>query len=195
MLVELADFYNVDIRDIIDGERKNGMADREKKETLLKVAEYTAKGEKQTSRLTCIALGVAVALFICTLLFSTETTGLLYGIVPADVCYHIVAVVYGASFFLLISYLRVLPFQEKPSYEPERAVEATVVSKKVKTGTHRSGRSQAGYSFVVRFQTGGGQSLELYAYDIEFGGLKEGMHGILTYRGRYFVDFQEGRAS
>ena len=31
MLVELADFYNADIRDIIDGERKNGMADREKK--------------------------------------------------------------------------------------------------------------------------------------------------------------------
>ena len=196
MLVELADFYNADIRDIIDGERKNGMADREKKETLLKVAEYTSEGEKQTySRLTCTALGVAVALFLCTLLFSTETTGLLYGIVPADVCYHIVAVVYGASFFLLISYLRVLPFQEKPSYEPERTVEATVVSRNVQSGTHRSGRSQAGYSFVVVFQTGDGQSLELYVYDIEFGGLKEGMHGILTYRGRYFVDFQEGCAS
>jgi len=192
MLVELADFYEVDIREIIDGERKSRIPNAATRETLLKVAEYTSEGEKQTySKLTWTALGVAVALFICTLLFSTEATGLLYGIVPADVCYNIVAVVYGTSFFLLLSYLRMLPFQEKPSYEPERTVEATVVSKKVQSGTHRSGRSQCGYSFVVSFQTMDGRSLELYTYDIEFGGLKEGMYGILTYRGRYYVDFQE----
>lgn len=192
MLVELADFYDVDIREIIDGERRNEIPHSVTNETLLKVAEYISEGEKQNySKLTWTALGVAIALFICTLLFSTEATGLLYGIVPADICYHIVAVVYGASFFLLLSYLRVLPFQEKPSYEPIRTVAATVVSRQVQSGTHRSGRSQAGYSFVVVFQTGDGQSLELYAYDVEFGGLKEGMHGILTYRGRYFVNFQE----
>lgn len=39
ILVELADFYDVDIRKIIDGERKNEM-NKETKETLNKVAEY-----------------------------------------------------------------------------------------------------------------------------------------------------------
>lgn len=32
--------------------------------------------------------------------------------------------------------------------------------------------------------------LELHAHEIEFGGLKEGMEGILTYQGRYFMDFK-----
>jgi len=192
MLMELAVFYDVDIREIIDGEKKRGITDQETKETLLKVAEYATEGEKQTqSRMVYVALGVAVTLFFCTLLFSTEATGLLYGIVPEDVCYYIMAVVYGAAFFLMVFYLRVLPFREKPSWEPGRSVCAAVVSKEVKSGTHYSGRSQVGYSFVVNFLTEDGRTLELYAYEIEFGSLREGMRGILTYRGRYFVSFLE----
>ena len=35
-----------------------------------------------------------------------------------------------------------------------------------------------------------GKELELFAYEIEFGGLKEGVKGELTYKGRYFVDFK-----
>ena len=48
-----------------------------------------------------------------------------------------------------------------------------------------------GYSFVINFLAEDGQTLELYAYEVEFGGLKEGMNGILTYKGRYFVAFTE----
>lgn len=40
ILVELADYYNVDIREIIDGERKSEKMDSEVKDTLVKVAEY-----------------------------------------------------------------------------------------------------------------------------------------------------------
>lgn len=191
MLVALADFYGVDIRELIDGERKSGLPDMEARETLLKVAEYAAEGEKQNNSVTVyVALGVSIALFLCTVLFSTEATGLLYGIVPGDVCYYMIAVVYGMAFFLLISYLRVLPFQEKPSWDPIISVQATVTSKEVKSGTNSSGRSQIGYSFVVNFVTEDNRTLELYAHEIEFGGLKEGMKGVLTYRGRYFVDFK-----
>jgi len=46
-----------------------------------------------------------------------------------------------------------------------------------------------GYSFVVNFRTEDGKILELYAYEIEYGGLKEGITGVLTYQGRYFVSF------
>lgn len=191
LLVELADFYEVDVREIIDGERKEKVPALEARETLLKVAEYATEGEKQNqSKVLCAALGIAVALLICNILFSTEATGVLYGIIPPDVCYHIIAVGYGLALFLLIYYLRILPFREKPSREPKQVVRARVISKEVKAGTHSSGRSQMGYSFVVKFQTEDGLTLELFAYEIEFGGLQEGMEGILTYQGRYFVDFQ-----
>ena len=40
MLIELADFYDVDIREIIDGERKGEDMNEEFKETVLKVAEF-----------------------------------------------------------------------------------------------------------------------------------------------------------
>ena len=41
MLVYLAEFYNVDVREIIDGERKSEAMNEEVKETLGKVADYT----------------------------------------------------------------------------------------------------------------------------------------------------------
>ena len=43
MLIELADFYDVDIREIIDGERKSENMNNETKDTLKKVAEYSNK--------------------------------------------------------------------------------------------------------------------------------------------------------
>ena len=43
MLIELADFYDVDIREIIDGERKSENMDNENKDTIKKVAEYSNK--------------------------------------------------------------------------------------------------------------------------------------------------------
>ena len=65
MLVELADFYDVDIREIIDGERKSEIMNKETKETILKVAEYASEGEKQNqSAVLYTALGVSVTLCI-----------------------------------------------------------------------------------------------------------------------------------
>lgn len=42
ILVELSEFYDVDIREIIDGERKSENMNEQMKDTLIKVAEYTA---------------------------------------------------------------------------------------------------------------------------------------------------------
>ena len=54
LLIEIADFFHVDIREIIDGERKSENMDKEK-ETLKKVAEYadaeTAKLKKKVSNI------------------------------------------------------------------------------------------------------------------------------------------------
>ena len=43
LLVELAEFYSVDIREMIDGERKNENMNQEEKDTLRKVADYAEK--------------------------------------------------------------------------------------------------------------------------------------------------------
>lgn len=188
-LIDLADFYDADIREIIDGERKSKM-DHETRDTLKKAADYAAAQEQDgRSRVVYTALGVCVALILCTLLFIPRP-GLLYGIISEEACHLITVVAYGLAVFLLIAYLRVLPFLEKPEREPVRTVRATVTAREIRSGTGSSGRSQLGYSFLVFFRTGDGRELELYAYDYEYGGLVEGMEGDLTYRGRYFVGFE-----
>ena len=92
---------------------------------------------------------------------------------------------------VLLYWLRARLWGEKKTKEPERTVLATVVSKEVRRGTQRTGRSNGGYSYAVNFLTDKGEALELYAYETEFGGLKAGSKGQLTYQGRYFVRFEE----
>ena len=46
ILIEMSDFFEVDLREILDGERKNKKMDSEMKETVLKVADYSNE-EKQ----------------------------------------------------------------------------------------------------------------------------------------------------
>ena len=41
ILIELSDFYAVDLREILNGERKSERMDRELKETVLQVADYS----------------------------------------------------------------------------------------------------------------------------------------------------------
>jgi len=43
ILVELADLYSVDLREILSGERKNEQMNEELKETVLQVADYTSE--------------------------------------------------------------------------------------------------------------------------------------------------------
>lgn len=47
VLIELADFYDVDIREIIDGEIKNIKMDEDLKDTLMKVADYESEDRKK----------------------------------------------------------------------------------------------------------------------------------------------------
>ena len=92
-LIELADFYHVDIREIIDGERKSENMDNETKDTLKKVAEYAAEEKKQLRKPLYSATGwIAIILMIAVLLFARETKGLLNGLVSNEVCGMIMAI-------------------------------------------------------------------------------------------------------
>ena len=87
ILIELADFYDVDIREIIDGERKSETMDNETKDTLKKVAEYAAEAQRKLkTRILLLLCGSVILMLICNMLFRKETMGYLYGIVPEHVC-------------------------------------------------------------------------------------------------------------
>ena len=43
LMIELADYYDVDLRELLNGERKSEKMDKDLKETLVMVADYTAE--------------------------------------------------------------------------------------------------------------------------------------------------------
>ena len=105
VLIELADYYDVDIREIIDGERKRDNMDKETKDTLKKVASYAEEEkEKMKKRITSLACYGVIAMLLCSLLFGRETKGCLNGIVPAHICSVIMTIVLilGAIFTTLL---------------------------------------------------------------------------------------------
>ena len=105
VLIELADFYDVDIREIIDGERKSDNMDKETKDTLKKVVAY-AEEEKENvkKRITSLACYSVIAMLLCSLLCGKEKKGYLNGIIPAHICSIImnIALIIGAVFTTLL---------------------------------------------------------------------------------------------
>ena len=85
ILVELADFYDVDIREIIDGERKSEIMNLETKDTLKKVAEYTAEENKKLrNRMADMMAGTAILVIFSAILFGTNA----FGGAISDNAYH-----------------------------------------------------------------------------------------------------------
>ena len=73
VLVELADYYDVDIREIIDGERKSEKMNQELKDTVLKIAEYSNEDKlKVTNRMHLLFIGGLIAAVIYMMLVFTD---------------------------------------------------------------------------------------------------------------------------
>ena len=68
ILVELAEFYEVDIKEIIDGERKSENMKKEEKETLRKVADYAEVEKKLVVKRKCIVTFVGTLMFVLFIL-------------------------------------------------------------------------------------------------------------------------------
>lgn len=51
ILIKLSDLYAVDLRELLDGERKDKSMDKEMEETVLKVAEYSNAEKKRSTRI------------------------------------------------------------------------------------------------------------------------------------------------
>lgn len=105
MLIELADFYDVDVREIIDGERRSENMDKETKDTLKKVAEYaTEETMKRKEKLRTMLADSICLLLVCYLLFGSEHKGRLNGIVPEQICGDIMSFVIGLAVASLALY-------------------------------------------------------------------------------------------
>lgn len=61
ILIQMAEFYDVELKEILDGERKSESMDKELKETLSKVADYNRLEKEKVTKAGNVAFGLAFA--------------------------------------------------------------------------------------------------------------------------------------
>ena len=63
LLIQLADYYDVELRELLDGERRNENMNEEMKETVLKVADYNNEEKQKLSRRMCLLFVLGLVAF------------------------------------------------------------------------------------------------------------------------------------
>lgn len=85
VLIEIADYYNVELRELLDGERRSESMNEEMKETVLKVADYSNEEKQKLSKKMCVLFIAGAILFtIYVILESFFVTGTSIGPFPVD---------------------------------------------------------------------------------------------------------------
>ena len=106
MLVDIAEFYAVDIYEIIDGERKSERVENKAKLTAKKVVEYATKDRVVRHKVfSAIVIITMTIMFTCVFLFGEESKGLFYGIVSKNICSIIVGCSIVLHFIGMITYV------------------------------------------------------------------------------------------
>lgn len=128
LLVRLSDFYELDLREILDGERKTEKMNQELEDTVRKVADYSNERNSRTAKIVRIyfILG-GISLIINTLLrfFELPDTFWLGFIEGATVGLAFVAMLFGFLYAngslqkLAAEKRRLLGFQEKGNQRDE----------------------------------------------------------------------------
>lgn len=75
LLVEIAEFYDVSIPEIIDGERKSENMNEEVKETGIKMAEYAEKEKELLTKRVCIISVIGFVSLLTALVFTSFCLG------------------------------------------------------------------------------------------------------------------------
>ena len=118
IIIELADFYDVDIREIIHGERKSENMDKELKDTLVTVADYT---NNENGKIMQSAVNMAI---ITSVLFEIITLFIFYFYSLSDnLLLNLAAIV--TSFGVLysgLSVLRLFEMNEKISKKSHKVL-------------------------------------------------------------------------
>lgn len=75
ILIQMAEFYDVDVKEILDGERKSGNMDKELKETLSKVADYNKLEKEKAAKAGNTAFGLTFAVCAAMIVIQLLTVG------------------------------------------------------------------------------------------------------------------------
>ena len=100
VLIEMADFYEVDLRELLDGERKSENMNKDLEETVLKVADYSNDEKMKIMRRMHIICWIGVVSFIVFLIL--EAMGLADSGVTEDIASFCLGLPFG---ILLVSVL------------------------------------------------------------------------------------------
>lgn len=120
ILIEIADFYEVDIRELIDGERKSEKMNKELEETVLKVADYSNEEKNRLMKRLHILSWIGVVSFI--IFIALEVLGLADSGVTEDIASFccgislgmlIGAVIYTSSYIYKFQAFKKRVFQRK----------------------------------------------------------------------------------
>ena len=82
ILIEISDFYQIDIRELLDGERKSEKMEKELKDTVLKVADYSNEEKiRITKRMNIMfILGFISSILYFILLFTDRADNFIGGV-------------------------------------------------------------------------------------------------------------------
>lgn len=74
-IIQIAEFFAVDVKEILDGERKSENMDKELKETLTKVADYSKLEKEKAVRTGNFAFGLSFMICAITIIVQLMITG------------------------------------------------------------------------------------------------------------------------
>lgn len=100
ILIQMAEFYAVDVKEILDGERKSENMDKELKETLSKVADYNKLEKEKVTKAGNIAFGLTFAVCAAMIVIQLLMAGKLSIVVGETV----VLLVGGAAYIGVMTY-------------------------------------------------------------------------------------------
>lgn len=96
ILIEIADYYEVEIREILDGERKSEIMNKELKETVIKVADYSNEEKIRITKRMHILFLIGLASFVVYMVLD------IMGLTDSGSTEMIASVSLGFSFSMLI---------------------------------------------------------------------------------------------
>lgn len=99
MLIELADFYDIEIREIIDGERKSENDNKEQKEAFKKMADYSRYKEKLMLKKLVAIITAGIFAYAASFLFVLYFMNSARGSGFVLTCEIITLFLYGAGMF------------------------------------------------------------------------------------------------
>ena len=85
ILILLAEFYDVEIKEILDGERSKGTVEKEMKETLSKVADYSRMEKEKAAKAGSMAFSLMFLICAAAIVIQLITSGSLRAVLGESV--------------------------------------------------------------------------------------------------------------